>query len=286
MPFVNALTECQTQNTRLFRLLLVSAGLMAYSFWGWHNAGKELTAHFPPDLRNGATIRMSQAPEVPAHVAYAFGHMIWQKINRWDNDGSKDYGAQIYSLQDYLTPACRDQLISDMNIRSKSGELQRRTRTLEEIQGMTFAPERVIVQGNGAWQVMLDAQIRETVNGMAVKSAYLRYPLRIVRFDVERDKNPWGLAVDCYGPDRPARLDPKAVSVAQAAQTMVPNSAIQAPPQAVNRMPSAAELAAEGAAAAAPAVSAAGASAPKAAIPDPYNDGGMRAPTVLPAPAN
>jgi hypothetical protein len=36
-----------------------------------------------------------------------------------------------------------------------------------------------------------------------------------VRFDVDRERNPWQLAIDCFDGERPARLDAKAVAVAQ-----------------------------------------------------------------------
>lgn len=280
MPHTNAFEQCQLQNKRLFWIVIASVAVSLYSMSGWREAGKVVTGHFPPDLRNGATIRMSQTPDVPAHVVYAFGHLIWQKINRWESNGSRDYGVQIFSMQDYLTPSCREQLIADMNIRSKAGELLSRTRTLEEILGMTFSEQRVIVQGNGAWKVVLDAQIRESVNGMAVKSAYLRYPLRIVRFDVDREKNPWGLAVDCYGNERPARLDPKAVAVAQGSNTIVSDNALQ-PAHIATDVPSVSELAAEGATAAASA-----ATPPKPGSSAAAGTSGLYTPTVLPAPAN
>ena len=31
-----------------------------------------------------------------------------------------------------------------------------------------------------------------------VKRALVRYPLNIVRYDVDAEKNPWGLALDCF----------------------------------------------------------------------------------------
>jgi len=36
----------------------------------------------------------------------------------------------------------------------------------------------------------------------------VRYPLRIVRFDADREKNPFGLAIDCFDDvAQPSRLD-------------------------------------------------------------------------------
>ena len=33
--------------------------------------------------------------------------------------------------------------------------------------------------------------------GERVKSRAVAYPVRVVRFDVDRELNPWGLALDC-----------------------------------------------------------------------------------------
>ena len=38
--------------------------------------------------------------------------------------------------------------------------------------------------------------------------------------DVDREKNPWGLAIDCFGAERPARLDAKVVDVAKTGRTL------------------------------------------------------------------
>ena len=51
-----------------------------------------------------------------------------------------------------------------------------------------------------------DAVIEETVAGMEVKHTRIRYPLRIVRYDVDRELNPWGLAIDCFA-EAPSKLE-------------------------------------------------------------------------------
>jgi hypothetical protein len=91
-----------------------------------------------------------------------------------------------------------------------------------EIPGLGYRPERVQVLGGNAWKALVDLQLQETQSGVTVKDTYIRYPLRVVRYDVDREKNPWQLAIDCFGTDRPARLDAKAVEVARAAHAAVP----------------------------------------------------------------
>ena len=42
----------------------------------------------------------------------------------------------------------------------------------------------------------LDMELIETVRGMTVKNPIIRYPLRVVRYAVDPELNPWGLALD------------------------------------------------------------------------------------------
>ena len=56
---------------------------------GWSQAPKHLTVHIPPDLRSGAVLKIDEVP--PSNV-YAFAFYIFQQLNRWPNDGTRDYG--------------------------------------------------------------------------------------------------------------------------------------------------------------------------------------------------
>lgn len=179
-----------------------------YAMHGWSKAPTDLTVHVPPDLRTGASLKPG---EVPPPNVYAFAYYIWQQVNRWPENGDKDYGMAIFKTQAYVTPQCRAQLEEDMNRKKNDGELSMRTRTLVEMPGHTYDDSRVVPISSQAWKVTLDAEISETVRGLRVKDTLIRYPLRVVRFDVDRQSNPFGLAIDCYGDsDQPTRLEPDA----------------------------------------------------------------------------
>ncbi len=190
--------------------IAILAFLATFAMMGWKSTPKDFTAHIPPDLRSGAKLNIGSTPEVPLPNVYAFGMYVWQLINRWQSDGQKNYGEQIFAMQNYITPACREQLIADMNSKASNGELTQRTRTVSEIPGQSYQEKRVIPLGDQAWTILLDMQLQETSRGVTVKDTYIRYPLQVVRFDVARELNPFGLAIDCFGNRRPERLDPKA----------------------------------------------------------------------------
>jgi integrating conjugative element protein (TIGR03746 family) len=213
--FVDALQQSRYENRRQSWFHAMHCVITLFALFGWWTAPRSITAHIPPDLRNGAVLHVGAQPDVPDTTVYTFAFYIWQQINRWKTDGAKDYGEQIYQLQAFITPACREQLVADLNQRNDAGELARRTRAVMEIPGLGYTAERVKVLGGSAWKVLLDTQVQETQANMTVKDAYIRYPMRIVRFDVDRERNPWQLAIDCFDGERPARLDAKAVAVAQ-----------------------------------------------------------------------
>jgi integrating conjugative element protein (TIGR03746 family) len=187
--------------------------LLLIALVSWRTTATDVTAHVPPDLSRGTALRLGRVTEVPHPNVYGFGFYIWQQVNRWAKDGSKDYGAQIFALQHYLTPSCREQLLQDLRIKAGDAELIQRTRALMEIPGYGYSANRVSNHGNGGWTVLIDAQLIETSRGMPVKDAFVRYPLHVVRYDVDREKNPWGLALNCFGVRHPERIDPQALEV-------------------------------------------------------------------------
>ena len=65
------------------------------------------------------------------------------------------------------------------------------------------------------WVVTLDISADEYHGAEQVKRALVRYPIKVVRVDVDPARNPFGLALDCYeaapqriatpAPEQPAR---------------------------------------------------------------------------------
>ena len=161
---------------------------------GWMTAPSALRIHIPPDLTAGATVRPDDPG--PPHV-YTFALYIWQQLYRWPRDGATEYRAKLDALVHFLTPACRQDRLDDFAARSSRRELAGRQRAVWELPGRGYAPERVYHEGAGSWVVSLDLMIEETVLGERVKSRAVAYPVRVVRYDVDRERNPWGLALDC-----------------------------------------------------------------------------------------
>jgi len=65
---------------------------------------------------------------------------------------------------------------------------------------------RVQQLSRDAWRVNLDLNADEYYLTEAVKRTAVRYPLRVVRYDINAEANPWGLALDCFD-GTPQRLE-------------------------------------------------------------------------------
>lgn len=165
---------------------------------GWWSAPRDLTIHVPPDLRSGSVRKWW---DVPPESVYAFAFYIFQQLHRWPGNGEEDYARNIHALSAYLTPSCQSFLQQDFALRKDSGELHQRVRGIYEIPGRGYgdAPEfRVRTLSDRAWVVTLDVSADEYYGAEQVKRALVRYPLKVVRLDVDPEKNPYGLALDCF----------------------------------------------------------------------------------------
>ncbi len=179
----------------LFLLLLLAvAGLV--------RAPHVIDVYQPPDPRYG---RLSEPNEVPSTTVYGFASYIFTTLQTWDHDGAKDYEQNRFNLRAFLTPQYQKQIKQDIEERISSGELRGRTRIVTMAPGATFSERLVKVHGPDTWTVFLDLRVREFVDNRNVKDIYVRYPLRVVRYDISREFNPWRLALDGYS-STPERL--------------------------------------------------------------------------------
>jgi len=165
---------------------------------GWWNAPRNLTIHVPPDLRSGST-RLWW--DVPPESVYAFTFYVFQQLNRWPTNGEEDYARNLHTLAAYFTPACRAFLQADYDYRKNAGELRQRVRGIYEIPGRGYGDNpsaRVRVVSERDWLVTLDLSADEYYGAEQVKRVLVRYPIKVVRADVDPARNPFGLVLDCY----------------------------------------------------------------------------------------
>lgn len=172
--------------------------LLVTSF-GWMRAPDNLTIHNPPDLRSGSTRAWW---EIPPSTVYSFAFYIFQQLNAWPKNGEVDYSSRINALSPYLTPSCEKFLKEDAKKRSGNGELAGRTRVVFEIPehgyNERYNRDPVTIRGRDNWVVRLDLVADESFAGESVKRALTRYPLKVVRWHGDPERNEFGMAIDCY----------------------------------------------------------------------------------------
>ena len=192
----------QARDRHLWSLYLILLGLLLVSLaliGGWYHCNQRVTVYIPPDLTEGMWV---SSEKIPQATVYAFAYYVFQNINLWKKDGSQDYRHNIEAFQCYFTPAFRRVLKEHYEHKKNSGELKR-SRVASLIQ--PYRDSYVKYIGNGTWKVTLLLHIREWIDQQLVKDTHINYPLRVVRFDVSRDCNPMGLALDGYD-NAPQRL--------------------------------------------------------------------------------
>lgn len=204
-----ALDSDRAHITTLRAVILFLAAAFAYSLYGWNSAPERIKVDIPPDLRSGSTRGINERH--PYNV-YAFGYYIFQQLNNWPVEGVTDYKKKIEDLSCYFTPRFKGELLRDYEKRLKRHELSR-TRAMQEMPGRKYSAKRVYIESADSWIAFMDINVKETFRSEIVKDIYVRYPLRVVRWDVDAECNLWGLAIDGYYKN-PTRLEQSMVDQA------------------------------------------------------------------------
>jgi integrating conjugative element protein (TIGR03746 family) len=158
---------------------------------GWMSAPSHLRIYIPPDISNGATLKVN---EVPNPLIYSFAYELWQEINYWPEDSGQNYAKNIKTYAAYLTPGFQQSLLQELAELKASGQLQRQ-RYLQGISGAAYTPENVKKLGPDTWEVDLRVRLMEFKNNQPVKDVEILYPIKVTRREVSHNDNPYGLAL-------------------------------------------------------------------------------------------
>ena len=197
-----ALDSNKSHIVTLWAIIGVLVVCLIYTISGWKAAPEHIKIDIPPELRTGSTRGISERH--PFNI-YSFGLYIFQQLNNWPVKGLEDYKKQINGLSCYFTPRFKGELERDYAKRLKQHELNR-TRAMQEIPGQPYEPDRIFKESGDSWVAYYDVNIKETFRAEIIKDIFVRYPVRVVRWDVDPECNLWGLALDGYYKE-PTRLE-------------------------------------------------------------------------------
>ena len=156
---------------------------------------QDINVHIPPELSNGV---VQKAGHIPRPNVYLFTSNILQALNNWSENGETDFKRNIEAYKHYLTPGFKEQLLALYDKKNKNGELSERVRGVQELFGHEYDESKVRSLATNVWRVDVDLKIREWYRGMKIKELDLAFPVRVVRYDVNRQINPWGMALDGF----------------------------------------------------------------------------------------
>ncbi len=171
----------------IFILLMMNLAF----FTGWISSPSRLTIYIPPDIQNGATMKVGT---IPPSLIYSFTYEIWQELNYWPEENGDDYQKNINSYWAYLTSQFKTALLEDNADLKMTGQIQR-IRYLQGLSGAAFNSKNVKKLGNDTWEVDLKMRLTEYKNNQAVKDVEILYPLKVTRTNVSPQNNPYGLAI-------------------------------------------------------------------------------------------
>ncbi len=160
-------------------------------FAGWMSAPSRLRIYIPPDISNGATIKIG---EIPSSLIYSFAYQIWQEVNYWPKSGTTDYPNNIHTWWSYLTPSFQAYLLRDDQTLQAKGQVQRQ-RFLQGVTGAAFNSANVKKLSDNSWEVDLKMRLMEYKNNQVVKDVEILYPIEVTRMDISQANNPYGLAL-------------------------------------------------------------------------------------------
>ena len=187
----------------LYIFILTLIAIIGFLMFMSYEFKKAQVIRVPSSLGYELRQKMNDAP--PEYV-YQFGLYILQQVYTWKNSGGKDFGENIYKLQGYLTPNMRKQLNAELQFKASNGELRKRVRWVREAPGRAFTTDRVKKIGPGRWTIIIDLEITEYVYRRQVKKIWVRYPIKIVHYDVDPEVNSFGLALDGYDSPGPKKI--------------------------------------------------------------------------------
>lgn len=193
MPVYEDLLEQKNMTIRmLFRLLIIAVVAIIVIANGWSNAQDEIDVHYPPNITVSTTMKAGYIPE---ETIYAFVPLILQQLFLWENNGAEDYEKNRYRLRQFLTPKFSLYVHSQIEKGVKAGTLNGIKRSMQMMPDSVYKDVSVQMQGKH-WVVWIDTIVKDTIKGVPIDDKFRRMAVRVVRYDINRDLNPWGLAID------------------------------------------------------------------------------------------
>ncbi len=193
-------------NRGLMLVIMLMALALVGSIGLYWNLSKTDTLWVPPDTSNGAMVQKNMPDK--ANI-YGFSNYIMQYLYHWPIDGAEDYKKNVFDLSFYITPNFKAWLDKDYGTSANFAginELSGRQRMLLPLDQKRYSSASVKPLADGVWEITLYYQLREHYKREKIKDTPMRYRLRVVRSEVDPERNAWGLKIDGFV-ESPSRVE-------------------------------------------------------------------------------
>ncbi|EGR4213400.1 DUF2895 family protein [Vibrio metoecus] len=193
---VSTIEEYDSHILTLRTTIIILAISLLSSLYALYKAPSEIIVRIPPDLSNGAVMRIGDVPKASILTYTAY---LWIEINTWLKDGQKEAFENLDLWQFYISDKFKRELTAQYNKLNSNGELN-----LKNIKRrVTLSPgtlsdweTRVIVRvKNRSWIVMLDVIVEDYYLGEKIQDVVVRYPLEVEIVEANSSQNPLGIQI-------------------------------------------------------------------------------------------
>lgn len=188
------------------RVLLVLLGalllLNAWLSFALMQAPKKMEFWLSPSMSASGGIIKPEA--VPDEYVHGFVTSLIPVLNSWTSAGETEFYNHIEGLSYYFTPRFRDLMAKTKESLQRAG-LFSRTQTASLYRFLEEGDVKRI--GKDAWEVHLLLRISQKLNeqsAMVIADKVVDYHFRVVKVNLSKIQNPFGLAIDGY--TKPERL--------------------------------------------------------------------------------
>jgi integrating conjugative element protein (TIGR03746 family) len=181
------------------RIIIGLLVALALALWGWYNAGREITVYYPPNITLSTVMK---AGAIPEETVYSFVPLVLQQLFLWEKNGEEDYANNRARWRAMLTERYQRTILDEINQGKQRGTMRGVTRRMQVLPTSVYNDDSVQIVGN-SWLVWLDVEVTDAVNKVPINTSVRRLGVRVVRYDVNRDANPWQLAIDGIEHDIP-----------------------------------------------------------------------------------
>ncbi|WP_028389150.1 DUF2895 family protein [Legionella fairfieldensis] len=180
-------------------LLVVCVAFFIITLWLGYallQAPSRLEIWLTPAMR--ASGGLVKAEDIPDEYVHGFASTLIPPLHTWTANGEAEFKQAIAQYRHYLTPRYRDVLTANTQALEKAG-LFSRTQMVSLYRFLE--PQDVKKIGHNLWEVHLVLRITQKLNEqstMVIADKVVDYHYRVVKVNVSKIHNPFGLALDGY----------------------------------------------------------------------------------------